>query len=118
MTLPARRPGIPREDLRHDDLHGADLHAPVLAPGEEAERLNALHELDILDSPAEEAFDRITRLTRKLFDVPVAIVSFVDAHRQWYKSSRGAQVTEVPREQSFCRYVIADGSPIVVTNAT
>jgi hypothetical protein len=113
MTLPARRPSLHR-----DDLQAADLHRPVLEPQQEAERLNALHELDVLDSPAEEAFDRITRLTKKLFDVPVAIVSFIDAHRQWYKSSLGATVTEVSREQSFCQYVIADGTPIVVTNAT
>jgi hypothetical protein len=106
MTLPARRPSLHR-----DDLQAADLHRPVLEPQQEAERLNALHELDVLDSPAEEAFDRITRLTKKLFDVPVAIVSFIDAHRQWYKSSLGATVTEVSREQSFCQYVIADGTP-------
>ena len=113
MTLPARRPSLHR-----DDLQAADLHRPVLEPQQEAERLNALHELDVLNSPAEEAFDRIARLTKKLFDVPVAIVSFIDAHRQWYKSSLGATVTEVSREQSFCQYVIADGTPIVVTNAT
>jgi hypothetical protein len=106
MTLPARRPSLHR-----DDLQAADLHRPVLEPQQEAERLNALHELDVLDSPAEEAFDRIARLTKKLFDVPVAIVSFIDAHPQWYKSSLGATVTEVSREQSFCQYVIADGTP-------
>jgi hypothetical protein len=53
--------------------------------------------LDILDSPSEEAFDRITRLARKLFDVPVAMVSFIDGHRQWYKSRQGVERIEVPR---------------------
>jgi diguanylate cyclase (GGDEF)-like protein len=94
-----------------------DSRLPLLGPGQETERLDALRALDVLDTPVEEAFDRITRLTKRLFGVPVAIVSFIDAHRQWYKSSPGANTTEVPREQSFCRYVIADGSPIVVPNA-
>jgi GGDEF domain-containing protein len=108
MKTSAQRSGVPRTDLR----------LPSLGQEREAERLKALESLDVLDTPAEEAFDRITRLTKRLFDVPVAIVSFIDAHRQWYKSSPGANTTEVPREQSFCRYVIAGGSPIVVPNET
>jgi diguanylate cyclase (GGDEF)-like protein len=96
----------------------ANSRLPALQAGREAERLRALQKLDVLDTPADEAFDRITRLTRKLFDVPVAIVSFIDGHRQWYKSATGTETTEVPREQSFCRYVIADGAPVVVPDAT
>jgi diguanylate cyclase (GGDEF)-like protein len=83
----------------------------------ETERLDALEQLDILDSPNEEAFDRVTRLARKLFDVPVAIVSFIDGHRQWYKSCLGVDRTEVPRGDSFCRYVMAYGTPLVVPDA-
>jgi diguanylate cyclase (GGDEF)-like protein len=85
--------------------------------GHEAARLRTLEDLDILDSPNEEAFDRITRLARKLFDVPVAIVSFIDGHRQWYKSHQGVERTEVPRGDSFCRYVMAYGTPLVVPDA-
>jgi diguanylate cyclase (GGDEF)-like protein len=73
--------------------------------------------LDILDSPSEEAFDRITRLAQKLFDVPIAIVSFIDGHRQWYKSHQGLKTSEVPRGDSFCRYVMAYGAPLVVPDA-
>jgi diguanylate cyclase (GGDEF)-like protein len=102
-----------RSDISRDDLRPAPLR-----PAQETERLKALEDLDVLDTPPEEAFDRITRLTKRLFDVPVAIVSFIDAHRQWYKSSPGAVVSEVPREQSFCRYVINSGNAVVVPNAT
>jgi GAF domain-containing protein len=83
----------------------------------ETARLRTLEDLDILDSPSEEAFDRITRLARKLFDVPVAIVSFIDGHRQWYKSRQGVERIEVPRGDSFCRYVMAYGAPLVVPDA-
>jgi GAF domain-containing protein len=97
-------------------LSGQDgLRAP---PSEqEAARLRTLENLDILDSPNEEAFDRVTRLARKLFDVPIAIVSFIDGHRQWYKSHQGLKTSEVPRGDSFCRYVMAYGTPLVVPDA-
>jgi diguanylate cyclase (GGDEF)-like protein len=85
--------------------------------GRETARLCTLEDLDILDSPNEEAFDRITRLARRLFDVPIAIVSFIDGHRQWYKSCQGLERSEVPREDSFCRYVMAYGTPLVVPDA-
>ncbi len=97
----------------------ADL-SPLITPAVEREnaRLNALDRFDILDTPREEAFDRITELTKKIFDVPIAIVSFLDAHRQWYKSCIGVPQGEVPRQDTFCRYVIDDGMPLVVTDAT
>jgi hypothetical protein len=90
----------------------------ALSPEErEAARLDALQHFDILDSPSEDTFDRITRLARKLFDVPTAIVSFIDGHRQWYKSCEGTDTSEVPRGDSFCRYVMAYGGPLVVPNS-
>src|SRR5215475_3187205 len=60
----------------------------------ESARLAALDRIDILDTPREEAFDRITRLTKRLFDAPIALVSFIDGHRQWYKSCSGLRATE------------------------
>jgi len=93
---------------------------PQRAPSDarEHERLQALDQLDIMDTGAEEAFDRITRLTKKLFDVPVALVSFLDAHRQWYKSGTGLSATQVPRDNSFCRYVVDEDRTLVVADAT
>ena len=58
------------------------LRAPILA--NEAARLAALYELKILDTPPEERFDRITRLAGEFFQVPIALVSLVDAERQWF----------------------------------
>src|SRR5262245_17283355 len=84
----------------------------------ESARLKALERYDVLGTPPEAAFDRITRLTKKLFGVPIAIVSFIDAHRQWYKASEGVATTEVPREDTFCQHVIANGKPLIVPNAT
>jgi len=64
---------------------GPTACAPALPP-DEAERLRALRALGVLDSAAEERFDRLTRLARALFDVPIALISLVDAERQWFKS--------------------------------
>jgi GAF domain-containing protein len=72
----------------------------------EAERLLALEQLGQLDSPAEERFDRLTRLVRDHFDVPYSMVTMLDRDRQWIKSCQGASVSESPREMSFCNYAI------------
>ena len=84
----------------------------------ESARLKALERYDILGTPPEASFDRITRLTRKLFSVPVAIISFIDGHRQWYKASEGLTCKEVPKEKTFCQHVVAEGKPIIVPDAT
>src|SRR5262245_25626318 len=83
----------------------------------EGERLSCLDRYDVLDTPPEAAFDRIRRLARKLADTPIAIVSFIDGHRQWYKSFEGLDVSEVRRDETFCRYTIAQAEPLVVTDA-
>jgi diguanylate cyclase (GGDEF)-like protein len=83
-------------------------------PPDEPLRLAALHALDILDTPAEERFDRITRLARRIFDVPVALVSLVDADRQWFKSGDGLGCTQTPRGTSFCGHTILAPELLVV----
>ncbi len=95
-----------------------DHFRPGSEIGREAARLAALARLDVLDTPCEASFDRIARLARRLFGVPVAIVSFIDAHRQWYKAQEGASVSEVPRGDSFCRHLIEGHGPLVVPDAT
>jgi len=89
---------------------------PRVQKHEEA-RIAALHELGILDTPPEERFDRLTRLARRLFDVPIALVSLVDSDRQWFKSRAGLEATETPREVSFCSHAIGGSDVMVVTNA-
>jgi len=75
---------------------------------EEAEtaRLAALHALRVLDTPPEAAFDGITRLAARLFDVPISLISFVDRDRQWFKSHHGLDTRETPRSQAFCAHAI------------
>ena len=58
-------------------------------PENESERLETLRSLHILDTPPEERFDRLTRLARRLFGVPIAAVTLVDGQRQWFKSHPG-----------------------------
>lgn len=75
-------------------------------PANEQSRLETLRSLNILDSSPEERFDRLTRLARRLFGVPIALVSLVDADRQWFKSALGLGASETSREISFCGHAI------------
>lgn len=88
------------------------------APPNESERIRSLRALEVLDTPAEERFDRLTRLARRLFDVPIAAVSLVDTDRQWFKSEVGLDMEETPREQSFCAHAILDENVMIVPDAT
>nr|WP_067285864.1 PAS domain S-box protein [Marinobacterium profundum] len=81
------------------------MQAPEI-PDNEAKRLLALQRLHILDSSAEERFDRLTRLAKAMFQVPIALVSLVDADRQWFKSRQGLDACETPRDISFCGHAI------------
>lgn len=91
------------------------MKAPI--PPYERERLEALHALEILDTPAEVSLDRITRLVARVLDVPIALVSLVDEDRQWFKSRAGLEATETPREMAFCAHAILQTSPLVVPDA-
>lgn len=92
------------------------MKKPELPP-DEIERLAALHALKILDTPPEQLFDRITRLVARLLDVPIALVSFVDKDRQWFKSHYGLKATETPREISFCGHALHSNEAFVVEDA-
>lgn len=83
-------------------------------PQNEQERLSTLKSLTILDSAPDERFDRLTRIAVKLFDVPVALVSIVDKNRQWFKSCQGLDITETPRDLSFCGHAILGEGAFVV----
>lgn len=89
------------------------MHAPD-TPDNEIQRLAALHALQVLDTPQEQAFERMTQLARDLFDVPIALVSLVDKERQWFKSHQGLEACETSREVSFCAHAIAHNSPLVI----
>lgn len=92
------------------------MQAPGI-PEDEARRLAALETTGALFTPAEERFDRITRLAAKLLGTPIALVSLVADHVQWFKSAQGLDATETPREVSFCGHAILDEGTLVVENA-
>ena len=93
------------------------MQTPPL-PSDESTRLGSLLALNILDTPPEERFDRITRLAMRLFQVPIALVSLIDAKRQWFKSRQGWDLDEVPRGVSFCGHAILGNDVFVVPDAT
>lgn len=92
------------------------MRAPPL-PHTEVQRLQSLRRSGVLDTPYEERFDRITRVASHLFDVPIALVSLVDKHRQWFKASVGLDARETPREISFCGHAILDRGVFCVEDA-
>ncbi len=83
-------------------------------PANEENRLNNLRSLNILDTSAEERFDRLTRLAKKMFNVPIALVSLVDENRQWFKSSVGLDAKETPRDISFCGHAILGDDILII----
>ncbi len=87
-------------------------------PIDEASRLESLYKLDVLDTPAEERFDRITRLAQYMFGIPIALISLVDKDRQWSKSSAGLPAGETPRYKSFCAHAILQDEPLIVPDTT
>jgi diguanylate cyclase (GGDEF)-like protein/PAS domain S-box-containing protein len=87
-------------------------------PSNETTRLAALDALEVLDTVGEERFDRFTRLATLTFRVPTALVSLVDADRQWFKSRCGLDVSETPRSIAFCSHAVAQHDIFVVEDAS
>ena len=87
-------------------------------PENESTRIDTLRSLNILDTSPEERFDRLTRLAKRLFGVPIALVSLVDADRQWFKSCQGLDVSETPRKTSFCGHAILGNDILMISDAT
>ena len=83
----------------------------------EQERLQALHSLNLLDTPPTEAFDRITRLAASVFDMPIALISLVDAERQWFMSRVGVSIPGTCREDALCSHTIRSSQVMLVPDA-
>jgi len=91
-------------------------------PGEDPDsreqaRLQALRRYGILDTARDVAFDRITALASLLLDTPIALVTLVDEHRQWFKSAHGLVAESTPREGGFCAYTVSCEIPAVIPDA-
>ena len=87
-------------------------------PKNEIERLDTLMSLNVLDTPPEERFDRLTRLAKKTLGVPIALVSLVDSDRQWFKSKVGLDACETSRDISFCGHAILKDEVFIIPDAT
>jgi len=86
-------------------------------PKLENQRIAELRSLLLLDSSPEERFDRITRVAKQLFNVPIALISLVDTDRQWFKSRVGLDASETNRDISFCGHAILSDDVFIVENA-
>jgi len=86
-------------------------------PADEEKRLAAVYRLGLLDTEAEERFDRHARIAAAAFDAPIALVSLVDRERQWYKAHYGFDFSETSRDMGFCSHAILDSEPLVISDA-
>ena len=86
-------------------------------PPDEEERLAAVYRLGLLDTDAEERFDRHARIAAAAFDAPIALVTLIDRERQWYKAHYGFDFSETSRDMGFCSHAILQNEPLVVNDA-
>jgi phosphoribosyl 1,2-cyclic phosphodiesterase len=105
-----------RTKLRAWFLRRACRWQAAALPVDETERLAALWNLGILDTEPEARFDRVTEMACSTFDVPIALMTIVDAERQWFKSQRGIEVRETPRDESMCAHAILADDVFMITD--
>ena len=91
--------------------------SPSIIPENEAQRMAAVKRYDILDTPPDGAFDRITAIAARRFDVPISIISIVDHDRIWFKSHYGLDVKQIGRAPGLCASAILSESPHILPNA-
>jgi EAL domain-containing protein (putative c-di-GMP-specific phosphodiesterase class I)/GAF domain-containing protein len=102
----------------HSDCAAFSCHFMNTVDTAERQRLAALRQMCVLDTPPDPALDRIIALTARLFDAPIVLVSLIDENRQWFKARVGLDVTETPRDQAFCAYAIRGRDVLIVPDAT
>ena len=87
------------------------------SPEDEKDRLEALNRYGVLDTPPDQAFDAITRLASRFFEVPICLISLVDEDRIWFKSIQGLDAEEVGRAPGLCASVILSDEAHIIENA-
>lgn len=91
------------------------LAAPI--PDNDTERLAALYQLLILDTPPEQRYDKVVQFAAAEFDMPIVLISLIDAERQWFKAAVGLEVCETGRDISFCGHAILQPDIFMIPNA-
>ncbi len=89
-----------------------------IIPANEAQRMAAVRRYDILDTPPDGAFDRVTALAARRFGVPISIISVVDEDRIWFKSHHGVDVKQIGRDPGLCASAILTDDPHILTDAS
>lgn len=106
--------------MPNDTLLTATTATPLASLHNEAARLAAVMSLEILDSPPEPEFEAIARIAARLFGTPIAVVSVMDAERQWFKAQLGVGLSEIPRSDSLCQLTLAQSvkhhQPLVIAD--
>ena len=90
---------------------------PAPLPKNEKERLDVLYQYQILDTEPEPTFDELTQLAAYICKTPIALISFLDTDRQWFKSRYGSMPFQTPRDIAFCSYCILQNDLFIVPNA-
>ena len=120
-TDPAARPSARETAMALDEIilsgKGRDTGDPSILAADEVGRMEAVHRYQILDTPPDGAFDRITALAARLFAVPIAIVSVVDHDRIWFKSHHGVEISQVDRDPGLCASAILQDDPWIIQDA-
>lgn len=91
---------------------------PAPLPQDEDRRLASVQRLQILDTPTEERFDRLSRLAKFVFRTAYSRITVMDQSRQWFKSVAGQELREIPRESSICGYTLLEGSTLVIPDCS
>src|SRR5690606_10198774 len=92
------------------------INPPI--PENEIERLASVRAMQLLSTPQEEAFDRITRVVKQVFNVSIVTITVLDENRQWFKSQIGLSVKETPRDISFCGHTIYADEMMIIEDAS
>jgi len=93
-----------------------NAHAAII-PADESQRMDAVRRYDILDTPADGSFDRITAIAARRFNAPISAISIVDHDRIWFKSHQGMPVDQIAREPGLCASAILSQRPYILLDA-